>query len=193
MEKYDYRNRPMSPKEVDQAVETFVALGLGIGILTTVIVAVRKKEDVGRVLDDTQLSLDYLFDDELALYNQSQPTTAPDVTWNVDQGREDIERAFAAMQRDRWNSRYHLQDYYVDKETRDEYPSDTVFEVYKQSRYMHDAPIELVYQIEGEKLPFTTRIIDGTIAKAKRFGYDLYIFQNGEQIQYVPGVYGCNK
>lgn len=188
-----YKQRHLSPKERDEAFTTIAVMGLtlaGAGILLANV----KKNDrgaieglsaVGRLLDDTQTSLDLEFDDELNFATPYRPAYNP-------AAHPDIEAAWAAMEnRPRpWSAPGY--DGYIDADTEDEYPLDTVFEVYKVPRYSANGEMSLVHSIEGEDLINASRIIKGDIQKAKKFGYDLYIFQDGIQTKFVPGVYGIS-
>lgn len=178
-----YKQRHLSPKERDEAAAALTLLGLAIaGTVTITAAGIRNRKGVGVLQRDTQTSFDYIFDDELALYKQEERTPYDPAM------HPDIEKAYKDMAL--YRSYRFTPEEYVDAETGDEYPADTVFEVYKIPRYSSTGQLSLVHAIEGDDLINATRIMDGDIAKAKKFGYDLYIYQNGDLAKFVPGVYG---
>lgn len=188
-----YKQRHLSPREKDDAIFTIVAtVGtiFGLAALRKVRKSYESNTVVGRLLDDTQLSLDLDFDNELdfdAPIHQDpyDPEAHPDI--------EEAWQAFENRKRPVWERANHsMLDGYgliVDQDTGDEYPEDTVFEVYKVPRYDSSAQLSLLHVIEGEDLEVASRVIQGDINKAKKFGYDLYIYENGNEIRYVPGTY----
>lgn len=148
--------------------ETAAAIGalLLVGLVTLgAITFSKKKRVVAGVGQARQLAID--FDEQ--------------------QHRADIEQAFAQMQERQFQRRRadmfrrypDVEDYYyVDRETGDEYPMTTIFELYSKNRY-NEEPMKHIRDIEGEELELLSETIHRYMDKARTFGYTLYLYQDG--------------
>lgn len=97
----------------------------------------------------------------------------------------DIDEAWRAMEEYQQSlfrrSRIQPPGYGIvsDERTGDEYYEGTVFEFYKQA-WPH--PMEYLREVTGEKLAHLSDISFAEMQKAKKFGYTLYIYQDGELV-----------
>lgn len=200
-----YKQRRMSPKERDAAIQDIALLVLGTAAAVTLVVASektkQKSQSVGRVLDDTQQTLDLDFEGELNFKEQPKLRTLGPKPMSQEEKEHlmqygGLNRAWEDMKR--YYQRRGPQ-FYVDAYTGDEYPEETIFEVYKAHPYTGSLiPLHI---IEGEELAHAYQIIEGSIEKARRLGYDIYVFQNGVQLREfvnhagtrVYNLSGCNR
>lgn len=113
-----------------------------------------------------------------------------DIPEDYDEGRASAAAAYEAWMADynkygSWGRRRaYNPDVVVDIATGDEYDPETTFEIYGRPIISRDDPQQMEV-ITGEDLANLTTTIEAYQAKAKKLGWELWLYEDGYEVEYL--------